>query len=212
MCFLGAIGISVLSLLRVCFLQVLCVLLLQNAGLKSKDISARSLTIDLLGTIAARLKYDAVLCSRDQFWVLQELASGDGVDPSYPKNACSVCLDIRVEKLLKCQGCQRMFHADCLGGREQEAPNRSWHCQFCRCRRQLLVLQSYCKAEGKDDGKLKNTRLKENSETSYPITKAEIVQQMLLNYLQETGSADDVHLFVRWFVYYILFFAIFFCL
>lgn len=180
-------------------LEVLCVLLLQNAGLKSKDISARSLTIDLLGTIAARLKHDAVLCSRDQFWVLQELASGDGVDPSYPKNACSVCLDIRVEKLLKCQGCQRMFHADCLGGREQEAPNRSWHCQFCRCRRQLLVLQSYCKAEGKDDGKLKNTRLKENSETSYPITKAEIVQQMLLNYLQETGSADDVHLFVRWF-------------
>ncbi|KAH0974268.1 hypothetical protein GBA52_016167 [Prunus armeniaca] len=42
-------------------LQVLCVLLLQNAGLKSKDIGARTRAIDLLGTIAARLKHDSAL-------------------------------------------------------------------------------------------------------------------------------------------------------
>ncbi|CAL8155977.1 unnamed protein product [Prunus armeniaca] len=56
-------------------LQVLCVLLLQNAGLKSKDIGARTRAIDLLGTIAARLKRDSALGSKDKFWILQELAS-----------------------------------------------------------------------------------------------------------------------------------------
>ncbi|CAB4309700.1 unnamed protein product [Prunus armeniaca] len=54
-------------------LQVTCVLLLQNAGLKSKDIGARTRAIDLLGTIAARLKRDSALGSKDKFWMLQEL-------------------------------------------------------------------------------------------------------------------------------------------
>ncbi|XP_021823454.1 sister chromatid cohesion protein SCC2-like [Prunus avium] len=46
---------------------VLCVLLLQNAGLKSKDIGVRTMAIDLLGTIAARLKRDSAFCSKDKF-------------------------------------------------------------------------------------------------------------------------------------------------
>ncbi|PQQ13416.1 nipped-B-like protein B isoform X2 [Prunus yedoensis var. nudiflora] len=71
-------------------LEVLCVLLLQNAGLKSKDIGARTMAIDLLGTIAARLKRDSALCSKDKFWILQELVSADGDDQTDPKNACSV--------------------------------------------------------------------------------------------------------------------------
>ncbi|ONI25085.1 hypothetical protein PRUPE_2G279500 [Prunus persica] len=87
-------------------LQVLCVLLLQNAGLKSKDIGARTRAIDLLGTIAARLKRDSALCSKDKFWILQELVSVDGDDQTDPKNACSVCLEDRVEKnFFVCQGC-----------------------------------------------------------------------------------------------------------
>ncbi|KAF2299331.1 hypothetical protein GH714_031594 [Hevea brasiliensis] len=86
-------------------LEVLCVLLLQNAGLKSKDISARSLAIDILGTIATRLKQDAVICGRNKFWILMELTGGDNVDQSYPKDACCVCFDGRVEKtLFMCQG------------------------------------------------------------------------------------------------------------
>ncbi|XP_065632831.1 sister chromatid cohesion protein SCC2 isoform X2 [Quercus suber] len=181
-------------------LEVLCVLLLQNAGLKSKDISARTMAIDLLGTIAARLKRDAVLCRRDKFWVLQELVNADGAaDCRYPKDACSICLDGRVEKLFfVCQSCQRSFHADCIGVREHEVPNRSWQCQFCLCRKQLLVLQSYCKSQFKDDGKKNQSRSDKNPEASDPITNAEIIQQLLLNYLEDVGS-DDVHLFVRWF-------------
>ncbi|KAG2715540.1 hypothetical protein I3760_03G083100 [Carya illinoinensis] len=177
-------------------LEVLCVLLLQNAGLKSKDISARTMAIDLLGTIAARLKRDSVLCRMDKFWILQELDNASDVDRSYPKGSCSICLDGRVEKLFfTCQSCQRLFHADCMGVREHEVPNRSWQCQICICRKQLLVLQSYCKSQCKDGGKKTHNLSEKNPEA--PDT-AEIVQQLLLNYLQDVGS-DDVHLFVRWF-------------
>ncbi|RVW30416.1 Sister chromatid cohesion protein SCC2 [Vitis vinifera] len=148
-------------------LEVLCVLLLQNAGLKSKDISARSMAIDLLGTIAARLKHDAVLCSRDRFWILQELVGGDSVDQTHPKDVCSVCMDGRVERaLFVCQGCHRFFHADCMGVREHEVPSRGWYCQFCLCKKQLLVLQSYCKSQCKDDEKRNRARSDKNSEAS----------------------------------------------
>ncbi|KAJ0043650.1 hypothetical protein Pint_19084 [Pistacia integerrima] len=182
-------------------LEVLCVLLLQNAGLKSKDISARSMAIDLLGTIATRLKQEAVLCSRDRFWILQELIEEDNVDKNYAKDACSICLDGRVEKkLFVCQVCQRLFHSDCMGVREHEVPNRGWYCQFCLCRNQLLVLQSYCKSQCKDDGKKSQNQSENNSEASDTITKLEIVQQMLLNYLQDVVSADDINLFVRWYI------------
>ncbi|XP_022750718.1 sister chromatid cohesion protein SCC2-like isoform X2 [Durio zibethinus] len=179
-------------------LEVLCVLLLQNAGLKSKDISARAMAIDLLGTIAARLKHDALVHRKDKFWISEELLSGDNVDQSYPKGACSICLDGKVEKVLySCQGCQRFVHADCMGVREQEIPNHSWYCQFCICKKQLLVLQSYCQSQYKDD-KNKKHGSSESSKSSDPIMKVEIVQQMLLNYLQDASSSDDIHLFVRW--------------
>lgn len=178
-------------------MQVLCVLLLQNAGLKCKDIAVRSLAIDILGTIAARLKRDAVYCSSDKFWILQELGSNDETDQSYQKDACSICLEGRIERIFfVCQGCQRMFHADCMGVREEEVPNRGWYCQICLCRKQLLVLQSFCKSQCKEDGK--NDKKGNNLETSFAITDAEIVQQLLLNHLQDSSSADDVHLFVRW--------------
>ncbi|XP_057993435.1 sister chromatid cohesion protein SCC2-like isoform X2 [Hevea brasiliensis] len=181
-------------------LEVLCVLLLQNAGLKSKDISSRSLAIDLLGTVAARLKQDAVICCRNKFWILMELTDGDNVDQSYPKDACCVCLAGIVEKaVFMCQGCRRLFHADCMEVREHEAPYRSWQCQICVCKKQLIVLQSYCKSQSKEEGKKNNIRLEKDSKACDPITKVEIVQQLLLNHLQDSASADDVHLFVRWF-------------
>lgn len=183
------------------YLQVLCVLLLQNAGPKSKDISARVMAIDLLGTIATRLKQEAVLCSREIFWILQELFREDAVDENYPKDLCSVCLDGRVEKnLFMCQGCQKLFHSDCMGVREHEVPSRGWFCQFCLCRNQLLVLQSYCKSQCKGDSKKSHGQSENDSEACDAITKLEIVQQMLLNYLQDAVSADEVNLFVRWFV------------
>lgn len=189
------------TMLRDFYMQVLCVLLLQNAGPKSKDVSARSMAIDLLGTIAARLKQEAVLCGRERFWMLQELVREDSSDQSYPKDLCCVCLDGRVEKrMFMCQGCQRLFHADCLGVREHEVPNRGWNCQLCLCRNQLLVLQSYCKSHCKGDINKSHSRSESNPETSDTITKLEIVQQMLLNYLQDAVSADEMNLFVRWFV------------
>ncbi|OVA07915.1 zinc finger protein [Macleaya cordata] len=181
-------------------LEVLCVLLLQNAGLKSKDISARCLAIDLLGTIAARLKRDAVFCSRENFWILQELVREDSDDHSYPRDVCSVCLDARGGKtVFVCHDCQRVFHSDCMGVAERDVPTRGWFCQFCLCKKQLIVLQSYCKSMHKDDGK-KNSVISEGTTgASELITKMEIVQQMLLNYMEGAGSTDDAHIYSRWF-------------
>lgn len=176
--------------------QVLCVLLLQNAGLKSKDISARALAIDILGTIAARLKRDAVTCSREKFWILQDLLSQDAAMQHYPKDACCVCLGGRVEHVFICHGCQRLFHANCLGIKEHEVSSRNWYCQICTCHKQLLVLQSYCNSQCKDVVKKNHNASKDDSE----VSKHEIVQQLLLNYLQDVISPDDLHVFICWFV------------
>ncbi|KAC9242332.1 hypothetical protein E3N88_46138 [Mikania micrantha] len=179
-------------------LEVLCVLLLQNAGLKSKDIAARSSAIDILGTVAARLKQEAVLCKKEKFWIVQELLGGDDTDKSNPDDACSVCLDLKIEKpLVQCEGCERLFHIDCLGIREHEVAGSNWLCQLCLCRKQLLLLHSYCKAQGRDEGN--HTRKKLKSIDTADVTKLEIVQQMLLNHLQDSGSDEDVHIFTRWF-------------
>ncbi|KAK4779273.1 hypothetical protein SAY86_006801 [Trapa natans] len=174
-------------------LEVFCVLLLQNAGLKSKDVSARSMAIDLLGTIAARLKRDTVIHKLDKFWIIQELNNEENATEKFPGELCSICLDGRVEKFLfACQSCQRSFHSDCMGVREQEVPSQNWNCQLCICRKQLMVLQSFCKSQCKEN--------KRNSAEIFgPITNVEIVQLLLLNYLQDSGSADDLHLFVCWF-------------
>ncbi|XP_027357770.1 sister chromatid cohesion protein SCC2 [Abrus precatorius] len=175
-------------------LEVLCVLLLQNAGLKSKDVSARSMAIDILGTIAARLKRDAVICGREKFWILQDLLSQDADTQHHPKDTCCVCLRGKVENLFICHGCQRLFHADCLGIKDHEASSRNWFCHICICQKQLLVLQSYCNSQRKDDVK-KNHNTSKDSE----VSEHEIIQQLLLNYLQDVTSADDLHLFVCWF-------------
>ncbi|KAI3452230.1 hypothetical protein Pfo_008895 [Paulownia fortunei] len=181
-------------------LEVLCVLLLQNAGLKSKDIAARTMAIDLLGTIAARLKHDAVLCRKEKFWIVQVLMNNDSVDSSHPTDVCSICLDSMTERsIFLCQGCHRPFHVDCMGGREQDAPSRNFDCQVCLCEKQLLVLKTYCESQNKDDQKQNHSHSGKSSRATGRVTKQEIIQQMLLNYLQDAGSADELHLFTRWF-------------
>ncbi|MFS8031868.1 putative chromatin regulator PHD family [Helianthus anomalus] len=179
-------------------LEVLCVLLLQNAGLKSKDIAARSVAIDILGTVAARLKREAVLCKKEKFWIVQELLNGDAIDNNHSDDACSACLDSKIEKpLVQCEACERLFHIDCLGIRDHDVSGSNWSCQLCLCRKQLLSLHSYCKAQGQDEGN--HTRKKSKSTDTPDITKLEIVQQMLLNYLLDSGSSEDLHIFTRWF-------------
>ncbi|KAL3629437.1 hypothetical protein CASFOL_026659 [Castilleja foliolosa] len=180
-------------------LEVLCVLLLQNAGLKSKDTAARTLAIDLLGTIAARLKHDAALCRNDKFWIIQVLMNSESDDPSYPRDLCSICLDSNSERSTSiCQGCHRPFHVDCLGGREQDAP-RNFDCEVCLCEKQLLVLKKYCESQNKDDQKQSRNHSGRSSQATGRVTKLEMIQQMLLNYLQDVASEDELHLFTRWF-------------
>uniref|UniRef100_A0A0E0AF42 Sister chromatid cohesion protein n=1 Tax=Oryza glumipatula TaxID=40148 RepID=A0A0E0AF42_9ORYZ len=98
-------------------LEVLCVLLLQNAGLKSKDTSARCFAIDLLGGIASRLKRDS----------------------------------------------------------------------------------SYYELQNKENGKRNAASHRKKSTVPDEVTAVDIVQQILLTYIQEGGSQDDGNLFTRWF-------------
>ncbi|GAA0182989.1 chromatin/chromatin-binding, or -regulatory protein [Lithospermum erythrorhizon] len=171
-------------------LEVLCVLLLQNYGLKSKDIALRSMAIDLLGSIAARLKQDAVLCKKQQFWLVKELLSGGNVEDSQTSDACSICLDTRSDKsLFVCQLCQKIYHADCLGVREHEVSVRNFCCPICLCKKHLLLLNSNCESHDKERKSSRNNG----------IGDLEILQQMLLYYLEDAGSAEDLHIFTRWF-------------
>ncbi|XWS44380.1 hypothetical protein CRYUN_Cryun15aG0040100 [Craigia yunnanensis] len=173
-------------------------------SVKTQDTSElkamiENLVTDLLTTLNLP-KYPVVVPVLEEGQVLdiKRISYWVNVDQSCPKDACSICLVGKVEKVLfRCRGCQRFFHADCMGVREQEVPNHSWYCQFCVCKKKLLVLRSYCESQNKDD-KNKKYGCSENSESSNPIMKIEIVQKMLLNYLQDASSPNDIHLFVRW--------------
>ncbi|KAM3238398.1 hypothetical protein P3L10_013429 [Capsicum annuum] len=67
------------------------------------------MAIDLLGTIDARLKQDAVRCREEKFWIVKESRSEDMIDQNLPNDACSVCLDSRIDKSLdRCHDCQRI--------------------------------------------------------------------------------------------------------
>nr|GEY86827.1 sister chromatid cohesion protein SCC2 isoform X2 [Tanacetum cinerariifolium] len=104
-------------------LEVLCVL--QNAGLKSKDVTARSIAIDVLGTVAARLKRDAVLCKKEKFWIVQELLNEDDMDYCPPDDACSIVLFAWIQ-----------------------GSKSHWSC----VKKTTSGLQSYCKAQGGGEG------------------------------------------------------------
>ncbi|KAK1306486.1 hypothetical protein QJS10_CPA10g01957 [Acorus calamus] len=180
-------------------LEVLCVLLLQNAGLKSKDTSARCMAIDILGTIAARLKRDAVACSREKFWILQELISEDSNISGVPDDGCSIChVERSTRSLIACHVCQRYFHKECIEVAGQGALAQDWSCHICICRKQLAKLHSHCKSHCTADDRKKSTKSESSAGTSDSLTSMEIVQQMLLNYLQDSGS-EDAHLIARWF-------------
>ncbi|XP_062190537.1 sister chromatid cohesion protein SCC2-like isoform X1 [Phragmites australis] len=179
-------------------LEVLCVLLLQNAGLKSKDTSARCFAIDLLGGIASRLKRDAVTCSREKLWILQEVADAGSDGSKILKNKCCVCLGGRGINIA-CDVCGRCFHSDCFGAGIQDNLQCDSVCPLCSCKQQLSVLQSYCQLQIKENGKRTAASLSKKSGTPAEVPAVDIVQQILLSYLQEAGQQDDGNLFTRWF-------------
>ncbi|KAH9304417.1 hypothetical protein KI387_008821 [Taxus chinensis] len=179
-------------------LQVLCVLLFGSVGLKSKDAVVRGMAIDLLGHIAARLKHDAVACSNEKFWILQELQEDKSEGSGVQKEKCAVCLEGKGAKfMIHCDGCKRSFHGECIGVTGHDMLGRGWLCHCCLCRRQLSFLSSNSKGSVKNrEGNLKsNTR--QAAEVSPQVTGVDILHQILLNHLQEVGSTDDTSTFAR---------------
>lgn len=182
-------------------LQVLCVLLFGSAGLKSKDAAVRATAIELLGHIAARLKQDAIACSRDTLWVFQEVQGLD-IDCGALKETCMVCGGGKGSKLIiHCDSCHRQFHGDCVGVTEHDFIGRGWLCHCCLCKRQLVSLETFLK-EKAADGKLryKNKGVIESrspEDITVPKTGDAIIQQILLNCLDEAAASDNMAAYAR---------------
>ncbi|XP_024530333.1 sister chromatid cohesion protein SCC2 isoform X2 [Selaginella moellendorffii] len=163
-------------------LQVLCVLLLGPAGVKSKDVPVRVSAIDILGQIAAHLKRDTVAYSKDNLWILQETQEGPS---SFAKDVCTSCGHSKANKfILRCDSCKRWFHGDCVGVTGQDLIGRGWFCHCCLCRNQLASFDPGSSGKSHDTYKV-------------PEDGAVIVQQILLNFLRETDSGDNVSFFAR---------------
>lgn len=173
-------------------------LLLQNAGLKSKDTNARCFAIDLLGGIASRLKRDSVICSEEKLWILQDLIDAGSDGSKILKNKCCVCLGGRGINIA-CNECGRCFHSDCMGAASQDDLQRDSVCPLCFCKQQLNVLQSYCQSQIKENGKKTAASASKKSAKPAEVPAVDVVQQILLSYLQEIAQ-DDGNLFTRWYV------------
>ncbi|XP_057824377.2 sister chromatid cohesion protein SCC2 isoform X1 [Cryptomeria japonica] len=179
-------------------LQVLCLLLFGSVGLKCKDAVVRGMAIDLLGQIAARLKHDAVACSNEKFWILQELVEDKSEVSGMQKQKCAICLEGKAAKfMIHCDGCKRSFHGECIGVTGLDMLGRGWLCHCCLCRKQLSMLSSNSKGAVKNkEGNPKNST-RQTAEVSPQISGFDVLQQILLNYLQEAGSTDDTSTFAR---------------
>ncbi|KAH7414591.1 hypothetical protein KP509_14G000800 [Ceratopteris richardii] len=182
-------------------LQVLCVLLFGSAGLKAKDASVRATAIELLGHIAARLKQDSTACNKETLWVFQEVQSSQ-VESEPVKDTCIVCGVGKGSKLLiPCDSCRKQFHGDCVGITGNDFLSRGWICHSCICKRQLTALEVLLKQKAAD-GKLRY-KVKGVIEPIPPekiVVPKEgmvILQQMLLNYLDEAASSDNLTLYAR---------------
>lgn len=174
-----------------------CVSLFGNAGLKSKDAVVRGMAIDLLGQIAARLKHDAVVCSNDKLWILQELHDDKSEGFGLQKEKCAICLEGKgVKFMICCDGCKRSFHGDCIGATEQDILGRGSLCHCCLCRKQLSFLGANLKMHIENRESNSKSNAKQTAEVS-PRAGVDVIQQILINYLQEVGSVNDTCSFAR---------------
>lgn len=175
-------------------LQVFCILLFGNAGVRAKDANLRGTAIDLLGQVAARLKQDSVACSKETLWVLQELEGNvsDDSDDDMLHRKCTVCGKGKGSKVMvTCNGCDRWFHGDCIGATKHDMLDRGWLCHCCLCRKQLDSLRS--------DNKLHVNGTKSAKGNTQAGNKdgVAVIQQTLLNYLLELAENDSTAAYAR---------------
>lgn len=181
-------------------LQVFCVLLFGNAGIRAKDAVLRGMSVDLLGQVAARLKEDAVVCSKDKLWILQELQNKDidanSDDEDLLAQNCSVCGEGKCSKLmLSCNGCNRWFHGDCIGITKHDKVDRGWLCHCCLCRNQIEFL--YPDNKDQTNGSKSFSESKSTEKVGMMKKGILVVQQILLNYLQDLAVSDGTAAYAR---------------
>jgi cohesin loading factor subunit SCC2 len=169
-----------------------------NTGLKAKDAVVRGTSIDLLGMVAAHLKQDAVACSKEKFWILQELEGkrDDDEDDENAKKNCTVCgKGNRSKVMVSCNSCNRWFHGDCIGVTKHDLFDRGWLCHCCLCRQQLASLRPDIKVQATGVKESHGTKLTQNAENS--ADRLAIIHQTLLNYLQEMAVNDSTAIYAR---------------
>jgi len=143
--------------------------------------------------VAAHLKEDAVICSKDNLWILQELQSKDNDansddEASLARN-CAVCSEGKISSLvLSCNGCNRWFHGDCIGISKHDKVDRGWLCHCCVCRNQIGFL--YPDNKDQTNGTKSISECKFAEKVGMMKGGILVVQQILLNYLQELAVSD----------------------
>lgn len=102
-------------------------------GLLYRGAAARCLTIELLRTIIARSKHDALFCSKERIWMFLKMDNESMVDKNNVEAVCSIFLDGKSKKaMFLCQDRQRLFHPCYMAVTELNSPSRcshSWHCK-----------------------------------------------------------------------------------
>ncbi|ONM51071.1 PHD finger family protein [Zea mays] len=86
-----------------------------------------------------------------------------------------------------------------MGAASQDNLERDSVCPLCFCKQQLNVLQTYCQSQIKENGKKTAASTSKKSAKPAEVPAVDIIQQILLSYLQESGPQDDGNLFTRWF-------------
>jgi cohesin loading factor subunit SCC2 len=181
------------------YLQVFCVLLFGNAGIRAKDAIQRGTSVDLLGLVAARLKQDAVSCSKENLWILQELqgkVTDDDSDDELQRKNCSVCGKGKGSKVMvTCDGCNRWFHGDCIGVTKHDILDRGWLCHCCLCRKQIDALYPDKKSQ------VNGNKLSKGSQQADMLGDTKngvaVIQQIVLNYLHELAGSDSTANYAR---------------
>lgn len=144
-------------------LQVFCSVLLTNLGVQSKDPTVHGMAIDHLGAVAAQLKADEICDKKRSCWLLLE-----------ESGSCEICDESVIgSRPIKCSGCPRLFHAECVKGSQQEG---DWLCHLCQCKQQLLDM-------GLD---LSDLQTQDPAEEQVVL-----VQQALLNFLAQAAAVDS---------------------
>ena len=163
---------------------------MKSSGLSSEDYFTRANAVDLLGTIAYKLKKNALTFTESKPWVLEFLDPKINHAESLGENTavCVECREIAKSEFVTCLDCKRVFHCHCVGSELQGMDRESEvQCACCFALRQMEEME-----KTREEG----TRVENGSQRKKLNT---LLQQLLLNALShEEQKASDGSVSSAW--------------